>query len=335
MRSSAPAWSCPAWENDAIQSESSSHRFRIPSSEFQPAYLTLHRSGELEHRAQEAIAALEECRICPRMCGARRLDGYTGSCKGKRYASVSSAFPHFGEEDCLRGRRGSGTIFFEMCNLHCVFCQNFDISHAAIGAETHPQELAGMMLALQAAECHNINLVTPDHFVPQILEALVIAAGEGLTLPLVYNTSGYTSPQALAWLDGVVDIYMPDFKTADHGHARTFLQAKDYPEVAQAAVQEMHRQTGDLCMDQYGIALRGVLVRHLVMPGWEEDSAQVMAILANISPDTFINIMGQYRPAGKVRGADYPEINRLPTRQEIETTFLAARQAGLWRFDKH
>jgi putative pyruvate formate lyase activating enzyme len=222
-----------------------------------------------------------------------------------------------------------------MCNLHCVFCQNYDISHAAAGAETLPKELAGMMLALQSAGCHNINFVTPDHFVPQILEALVIAVEKGLTLPLVYNTSGYTSAQALAWLDGVVDIYMPDFKTADPGYAKTFLQAKDYPEVAEAAIWEMHRQTGDLHMDENGIALRGVLVRHLVMPGWTEDSRQIMKILADISPDTFINIMAQYRPAGKVHGKAYPEINRRPTWQEAETVVHAARQAGLWRLDKH
>jgi len=290
-------------------------RFFLPAQGFEPAYLSLHRSGELARRAEEAVASLEHCTTCPRGCGANRLAGHVGTCKIKRYAVVSSAFPHMGEEDCLRGRHGSGTIFFSGCSLRCVFCQNFDISHTNAGQELSPEQLAASMLALQEAGCHNINLVTPDHVVPQILEALDLAAAAGLHLPLVYNTSGYCAPNSLAWLDGVVDIYMPDFKTASVPDARLYLQAKDYPEVALKAIREMHRQVGDLRMDEDGIARRGVLVRHLVMPGDVSSTRSVMGLLAEISTDMYVNIMGQYHPDGKVSREKYADINRPPTRE--------------------
>lgn len=308
-------------------------QFFISQNDFIPAYRELFQTGELAQRAAIAVASLESCQTCPRKCKANRLLGRVGTCMTKRYAIVSSAFPHLGEENCLRGWRGSGTIFFSQCNLRCAFCQNFDISQQTAGSEVVAGQLADLMLSLQNSGCHNINLVTPDHVVPQILEALVIAVEKGLNVPLVYNTSGYTSPIALEWLDGVVDIYMPDYKIADPGNAKLYLQAKDYPEVAENAIREMHRQVGDLCMDEHGLAKRGVLVRHLVMPEDTAHSHTVMKILAKISPNIYLNIMGQYRPAGKVSPTKYEQINRPIRRNEIDQAYEFARQAGLWRFD--
>ncbi len=310
-----------------------SDKFFISQKDFSPAYLALFKNGELARRAEEAIAALESCQTCPRGCKANRLLGRVGTCKTKRYAIVSSCFPHMGEENCLRGWKGSGTIFFSQCNLRCVFCQNFDISQSTSGRETSAETLAGMMLSLQGSGCHNVNLVTPDHVVPQILEALVIAAEQGLRLPIVYNTSGYTSQNALAWLDGVVDIYMPDFKMANPEDARLYLQAKDYPQVAENAIKEMHRQVGDLSFDKHGLAKRGVLVRHLVMPDQVAGSQQVMEKLAEISPDMYINLMAQYRPAGKVSPDKYLQINRRVRMAEVDQAYQFAKQAGLYRFD--
>lgn len=313
-----------------------SDKFTLKSDQFEPAYLSLHRSGELADRAEKAHTSLEHCTICPRKCGTNRLAGFSGTCKTSLNAVVSSAFPHMGEENCLRGWRGSGTIFFSGCSLRCVFCQNYDISHTTQGRKVTAEELAEMMISLQKAGCHNINLVTPDHVVPQILAAIHLAAEDGLRLPIVYNTSGYTSRQALTWLDGIIDIYMPDFKFADNTGARLYLQAKDYPEVAETAIREMHRQVGDLVMDEDGIALRGVLVRHLVMPQDVSNTQLVMHKLAAISPDTFVNIMGQYHPAGKVPNDErYHLINRRPQRTEIVQAYELAREAGLWRFDPH
>jgi putative pyruvate formate lyase activating enzyme len=309
-------------------------RFLLPAADFEPAYLALHRSGELAKRIQEGLAAFENCTLCPRLCKVNRLEGFTGVCKTGRYAVVSSVFPHMGEENPLRGRRGSGTIFFSQCNLRCVFCQNFDISHQTSGQEVTPEKLADMMLSLQGAGCHNINLVTPDHVVVQILEALPIAIENGLRLPLVYNTSGYTSLQLLKWLDGVIDIYMPDYKFSDPRTARRYTRAMDYPATAKVALMEMHRQVGVLKMDEHGIAKRGVLLRHLVMPDGTAGSEEVMQFIAEkLSPDTYVNIMGQYRPAGKVSTEKYPEINRRVTAEEMAHAFQAAEQAGLWRFD--
>ncbi len=309
-------------------------RFTLLSRDFEPAYLRLFRTGELQERAQRALEGLEHCLVCPRDCGVDRMADKTAACKTGRYALVSSHFPHFGEEDCLRGWNGSGTIFFSMCNLRCVFCQNFDISQIGHGTETRPRRLAGMMLELQSAGCHNINFVTPEHVVPQVLEALSLAVEAGLRLPIVYNTSAYDSQHSLQLLDGIVDIYMPDFKFWDERLSLRYLKAKDYPEAARQAIKEMHRQVGALKFDEHGIAKRGVLVRHLVMPEEVAGTASIMQFLASeVSPNTFLNLMGQYRPAGKVSGEKYAEINRRPTRAEYDEALTAAREAGLWRFD--
>jgi putative pyruvate formate lyase activating enzyme len=222
--------------------------------------LHLYRTGELQRRAQEAVATLASYRGCPRNCGDNRLADQKGVCKIGRFARVSSYFAHMGEENCLRGWHGSGTIFFAGCSLRCPFCQNFEISHRAEVQETFPEWLVQMMLELQTAGCHNINFVTPEHVVPQILEALLIAAANGLRLPLVYNTSSYDSMQSLHLMDGVVDIYMPDFKIWDSHTALKYLSAKDYPEAARRTIKEMHRQVGELKLDENGLARRGVLV---------------------------------------------------------------------------
>ncbi len=309
--------------------------FLLPNQTFAPAYLALHRQGELQKRADTAVTQLQSCRVCPRDCGVNRLAGDTAVCKIGRYAWVSSYFPHFGEEDCLRGWRGSGTIFFAMCNLRCVFCQNDDISQTKAGVEVTPLRLAEIMLELQEMGCHNINFVTPEHVVPQILEALPLAVAAGLRLPLVYNTSAYDSLESLHLLEGIVDIYMPDFKMWDEKLALRYLKAKDYPAAARQALREMHRQVGVLRLDERGLARRGVLVRHLVMPGDVAGTAAIMRFLAEeLSPDTYVNIMAQYYPAAKVRNGRYPEINRRITHQEYEQALQAARKAGLWRFDK-
>lgn len=310
--------------------------FTIRREEFEPAYLSLYRSGELRRRAQQSVAELERCVVCPRECAIDRLNGETAVCKIGRFARVASYHAHRGEEDCLRGWRGSGTIFFGGCNLRCVFCQNYDISHGpAFGQELLPGELAAIMLHLQDQGCHNINFVTPEHVVPQILEALVPAVEHGLRLPLVYNTSAYDSLHSLELLEGIVDIYMPDFKIWNEQHALRYLKARDYPEAARAALKEMHRQVGVLKVDERGLALRGVLVRHLVMPGDLAGTASIMNFLAKeLSPDTFVNMMDQYYPAAKVGEEKYREINRRISRSEFEAAMEGARMAGIWRFDK-
>jgi putative pyruvate formate lyase activating enzyme len=264
-----------------------------------------------------------------------RLANKAAVCKTGRYACVSSYFPHLGEEDCLRGWRGSGTIFFSWCNLRCQFCQNYDISQLGHGEETGPERLAGMMLELQAAGSHNINFVTPEHVVPQILEALVLAVEAGLRLPLVYNTSAYDSMESLHLMDGVVDIYMPDFKIWDARMALKYLLARDYPEAARRAIREMHRQVGELKLDEHGLAKRGVLVRHLVLPSGIAGTRSVVKFLAReVSPHTYVNVMEQYHPAGRVSAEKYPEINRSITRKEYDDALTAAREAGLHRFDE-
>jgi putative pyruvate formate lyase activating enzyme len=317
----------------------SSERFLV-SDDFEPAYLALARSGALAERAREAVERLRECRLCPRACGARRLDDEHGTCQTGRLAVFGSAFAHMGEEDCLRGTRGSGTIFFAECNLHCVFCQNADLSHARDGEEARPEALAAIMLELARRGCHNVNLVTPSHVVPQILEALVIAAEHGLALPLVYNTSAYDTVETLRLLDGVIDVYMPDFKFWEEETARRLAAAPDYPERARAALAEMHRQAGVLKMGPDGTARRGVLIRHLVMPGQGEESAAILEWLAReLSPDTHVNVMAQYRPAHRVGQQDadgqrrFADIARAPRPAEMEDAHDAARRAGLWRLD--
>ncbi|HXF04729.1 MAG TPA: radical SAM protein [Blastocatellia bacterium] len=308
--------------------------FRISSRDFQPAYRRLYESGELAERVQRARALLESCTACPRLCRVNRLENKTAVCRTGRYARVSSYFPHFGEEDCLRGWRGSGTIFFSMCNLRCVFCQNYDISQGGQGREVRPEELADMMIELQHRGCHNINFVTPEHVVPQILEALPLAIERGLNIPLVYNTSAYDSLESLRLLDGIVDIYMPDFKFWDPEMSLRYVKARDYPEAARQAIREMHRQVGDLVFDEYGLAKRGLLIRHLVMPGGIAGTREIMRFIAReISPMTYVNIMAQYYPAGRVSSEKYPEINRRLRLSEYEEAVRIAHEEGLFRLD--
>ena len=300
-----------------------------------PGYINLYESGELHRRVEQSLAGLENCRVCPWDCEIDRLADQKKVCRTGRYARVSSHFPHFGEEDCLRGWNGSGTIFFAWCNLRCVFCQNFDISQQEAGTEVGPERLAEMMLELQEMGCHNINLVTPEHVVPQIIEALPFAIKGGLNLPIVYNTSAFDSLDSLYHLEGIVDVYMPDFKYWREDQAKRYVKSPKYPSAARAAIMEMHRQVGDLRFDSHGMARRGVLVRHLVMPDGLEETREIVRFLSeDISPDTYINLMEQYYPAGKVNGEKYQEINRHITTDELEEAFRMAREVGLHRFDE-
>jgi putative pyruvate formate lyase activating enzyme len=304
-----------------------------------PAYLNLVESGELRRRATQAVAALAICHGCPRHCGADRLHDQTGTCRTGRHARVASYSPHHGEEDCLRGWRGSGTIFFSGCNLLCAFCQNWEISHECDGYTVTPERLAEMMLELQAAGCHNINWVTPSHVVPQAIEALAIAAERGLRLPIVYNTSAYDSLESLRLLDGVVDIYMPDFKFWNPDVAFRLTKARDYPEVGRRTIKEMHRQVGVLTLDERGLAVRGVLVRHLVMPNDLAGTREISRwLVTGLSPDTYVNVMAQYHPAGDVldpaKAGRYTAIARAIGAEEFRTAMNDARAAGLYRFDK-
>ncbi len=302
------------------------------STAFEPAYLALLRSGELKRRVQAAYERLHACDFCGRECRVDRHER-AGSCNTGVRAVVTSYHPHLGEEDPLRGWRGSGTIFFAWCNLNCQFCQNYDISQLGHGQKIEPEELAAMMLSLQAQGCHNINLVSPTHVVPQILAAVLIAAQAGLSLPLVYNTGGYDSLAALVLLYGVVDIYMPDMKYANAETAQKYSKVKAYPTVNQTAIKEMYRQVGDLVLDENGIALRGLLVRHLVLPDELAGTAEIARFLAEeVSRDTYINIMDQYRPCYKA--AELPPLDRPITRAEYEQAVQQAREVGLHRFDK-
>ena len=304
------------------------------SRTWQPAYLSLYQTGELHQQVQQAIDSLAACQVCPRDCGVDRLANKFAVCKTGRYAIVGSHFAHFGEEDCLRGWKGSGTIFFSGCNLRCVFCQNFDISWEVQGLAVPPQRLAEMMVELQERGCHNINFVTPEHVVPQILEALPIAIENGLRLPLVYNTSGYDSMESLRLLDGVVDIYMPDLKWWDREMARVYSKAPDYPEVARRTIKEMHRQVGDLVLDENGLARRGLILRHLVMPGGIAGTKAICEWIADeLGPKTYVNLMPQYYPAGKVSATQYSEINRRINSREYAEAVEFAHAAGLRRLD--
>jgi putative pyruvate formate lyase activating enzyme len=289
--------------------------------------------GELAKRAEAAARHLEDCDLCARYCHVNRRAGIEGAvCRTGERASVASYGAHHGEEDCLRGWRGSGTIFFSWCNLRCVFCQNWDISQKGIGREVEPEALADMMLELQSLGCHNINLVSPSHVVAQIVAALATAAARGLHLPLVYNTGGYDSIEALRLLDGIVDIYMPDMKYGDSALARRYSKVRDYVAVNRAAVQEMHRQVGDLVIDESGIAQRGLLVRHLVLPGGIAGTEEVLAFLAaEVSRDTYVNLMDQYRPC--YRADEYPEIDRPVTVAEYDAALASAGRHGITRLD--
>ena len=299
---------------------------------FEPAYLSLLDGGELKRRVQIAYDRLAACDICPRKCGVNRREDELGACRTGELAVISSAGPHFGEETPLVGRRGSGTIFVSWCNLNCQYCQNYEISQLGQGEPVTPEELAGLMLSLQRRDCHNINLVSPSHVVPQILVAVLIAAHAGLHIPLVYNTGGYDSLETLSLLDGVVDIYMPDMKYADAAIAERYSRIKDYPAANQAAVREMHRQVGDLTMDEHGIALRGLLVRHLVLPEGLAGTAQIVRFLASLSTYTYLNVMDQYRPCYKAH--TLPPLNRRLAAEEYQQAVDLAHQAGLQRLDK-
>jgi putative pyruvate formate lyase activating enzyme len=300
----------------------------------EPAYLRLLQSGELARRAEQAYRQLENCDLCARYCHVNRRQTIEGAvCRTGERAVVASYGAHHGEEAPIRGSRGSGTIFFSWCNLRCVFCQNWDISQKGIGRETEPAGLADMMLDLQRQGCHNINFVSPSHVVAQILAAVHDAAKRGLHLPLVYNTGGYDSAEALALLDGVVDIYMPDMKYGDSGLARKYSKVRNYVEANRAAVKEMHRQVGDLVFDENGIAVRGLLVRHLVMPQGIAGTQQVLEFIANeISRNTYLNLMDQYRPC--YRTDEYPEIDRPTTAEEYRDALDAAARLGLDRLDQ-
>ncbi|MBL6974439.1 MAG: radical SAM protein [Deltaproteobacteria bacterium] len=258
-----------------------------------------------------------------------RTSGETGYCRTGSSAKVSSAFPHFGEEQVLVGTRGSGAVFFSECNLRCVFCQNHGISHGGDGREVTVEELAGLLTGLEAAGCHNVNFVTPSHVVPQVFDALQRARTRGLAIPVVYNTSAYDRVDTLRHLDGLVDIYMPDFKFWSVESSTAWMDAGDYPEVARAAIAEMHRQVGDLELDRFGIARRGLMVRHLVMPGGIEDTVAIMGFLASLSPDTFVNLMAQYRPFDGT--ARHQELDRRPLPEEMNASRRAALDAGLHR----
>jgi putative pyruvate formate lyase activating enzyme len=295
------------------------------------SYLDL-PAGELERRAAEAYELLgPRCVVCPRGCKIDRREDAIGLCAIGRHAVVASYFPHFGEEDCLRGHRGSGTIFFSGCNLRCVFCQNHDISWEVRGERVTPERLSAMMLELQAIGCHNINWVTPEHVVPQILEALPLAIAAGLRLPIVYNTSSYDSLESLRLMEGVVDVYMPDFKVWTRERARTYLKRPDYADVARETVVEMYRQVGDLVLDGRGLARRGLILRHLVMPGQLDETEAILSFVADeLGRGCYVNLMAQYYPSGKVgRNGQYPELGRHLRRDEYAQALAFAESLGL------
>jgi putative pyruvate formate lyase activating enzyme len=301
---------------------------------FLPAYVALLHSGNLARRHELAYRHLENCDLCARYCHVNRRVTMEGAvCRTGERAVVHSYGAHHGEEDPLRGWNGSGTIFFSWCNLRCVFCQNWEISQRGLGREVEPAELADMMLALQSQGCHNINLVTPSHVVAQIIAAVEIAAQQGLRLPLVYNTGGYDSLEALSLLDGIIDIYMPDMKYGDSTIARRYSKVRDYVEANHAAVREMHRQVGDLVLDEQGLAQRGLLVRHLVLPGGLAGTEQILTFLAQeISPHTYLNLMDQYHPC--YRADEYPPLDRTITAEEYQEARAMAKHHGLNRLDQ-
>ena len=308
---------------------------RVPAKKrkWQPAYLKLHQSGELKKRGQKLWAMMKSCRLCPRQCGIDRLGGDEGFCKASAQLELSGAQPHFGEERCLVGRHGSGTVFFTNCGLRCVFCINWRISVGGMGRKASLDDLARAMLALQARGCHNINVVTPTHYSPHILLALDIAARKGLRVPVVYNTCGWERLEILKIFDGVVDIYMPDFKYAIGAAAAKYSSdAKTYPEITQKALLEMHRQVGVAKPGKDGLLRRGLIIRHLVMPHNVCGTDKVLAWIANHLPkNTYVNLMSQYRPMYQAH--KYPKIARRLTRSEFRQAVAWAKQAGLTNVD--
>ena len=312
----------------------SAKAFADSTNPFAPAYLKLHKTGELKRRAKELYAMLESCELCPRMCGVDRLNGESGFCQAPGAALViSAAHPHFGEERPLVGRGGSGTIFLTHCNLRCVFCQNWEIAQLGRGRKSNIGVLAMMMLQLQSAGCHNINLVTPTHYSAHILKAVDIAAARGLRLPIVYNTSGWERLEILKHLDGVVDIYLPDFKYwASDMSAKYSSGAESYPQITSQAILEMHRQVGVARPVKNGVMQRGLMIRHLVMPNNTGGSERIMTWIAdNLPKETYVNIMAQYNP--RYKAFDYPEISRRITREEYKQAVLRAKEKGLLNLD--
>jgi putative pyruvate formate lyase activating enzyme len=316
-------------EGDLIESSGTA---RI-DPDFEAPYRRLHKSGELKKRGQELWNIMENCELCPRECGAARLDGDEGFCEGSSQLEITSFHPHYGEERPLVGKGGSGTVFFTNCGLRCVFCINWQISQGGEGSPRSVEDLADMMLNLQEQGCHNINIVTPTHYSAHILLALDLAAGNGLRLPLVYNTCGWERPEILEKLDGVVDIYLPDFKYAVGAMAAKYSSdAKTYPEMTKAALLEMHRQVGVAKPARDGLMYRGLMIRHLVMPNGVGGSKRVVEWIAeNLPKDTYVNIMSQYRPVYKA--FDYPEISRRIKREEYEEVVDRARELGLTNLD--
>jgi len=303
---------------------------------FEPAYLKLHKTGELKKRANELYAIMESCQLCPRRCGVDRLKGMSGFCNAPGATLVvSAAHPHFGEERPLVGNDGSGTIFLTHCNLRCVFCQNWEIAQLGRGVESNIGELAMIMIQLQKFGCHNINLVTPTHYSALILKALDIAADRGLRLPIVYNTSGWERLEIIKLLDGVVDIYLPDFKYWESDMSAKYSSgAENYPDITSEAILEMHRQVGVAHPAKDGIMQRGLMIRHLVMPNNTGGSENIMEWIANNLPkDTYVNIMAQYNPLYKA--FDYPELSRRITREEYRKVVNRAKEKGLTNLDIH
>ena len=302
------------------------------ASPWRPSYLRLEEEGRFEERIDQAYAVLESCQLCPRRCGVNRLRGEAGVCRTAEHAVVFSAQPHYGEELPLVGDHGSGTIFFSNCNLRCVFCQNWPIAHEGRGQPLDVDALADLMLRVQRSGCHNVNLVTPTHVVPQILQATRIAAQRGLSIPLVYNTGGYDALHTIELLDGVVDIYLPDLKFMDAEPAARFMGAQDYPETAQAAIAEMHHQVGELVTDLRDIAVRGLMIRHLVMPNHVANTrAFVHWVAETLTPSTYVNIMSQYRV--EHRAFEHPDIARAISTQEYLEAMDWAEEAGLTNLD--
>ena len=299
---------------------------------FQPSYLRLHQNGELIKRIEALSEKLESCEVCPHKCSVNRLKDEKGICKTGNKAKVSSFGPHFGEESPLVGRHGSGTIFFTHCNLYCIFCQNYDISHLGEGYLVDEERIAEIMLSLQNMGCHNINFVTPTHVIPQIVKALPIAVENGLSIPLVYNSGGYDSVLTLKLLDGIFDIYMPDFKYSDDKIAQRYCNAPDYSQVAKQAVKMMHRQVGDLILDEKGIARRGLIIRHLVLPEDLAGTYEAMRFITKeISKNSYVNLMDQYRPCYKAK--DFPPLDRRITREEFVQAIKIAHDLGIKRLD--
>lgn len=297
-----------------------------------PSYLGLEEKGELSRRVEKLYEMYEDCTLCPRDCRVNRTKGQVGKCQGTNRVKVSSANPHFGEEPPLVGQKGSGTIFFSNCGLRCVYCQNYQISLEGQGVEISDQRLAEAMINLQKMGCHNINLVTPTHYLPSIVSAVQKAVPMGLRIPLVYNTGGYEKPEVLQLMDGIVDFYLPDCKYMDPAHAARYSsEAYSYPHYIRLSLKEMHRQVGDLRVDRKGVAIRGLIIRHLVLPNRISGTEKFCQFVAeNLSKTTCLNIMRQYRP--EYKAFDYPEIARRITRSEYAEAIAWAKKYGLTSF---